>query len=166
MQRSTQRLPQLQPTHPTGICTPHPQLASATHPQTASETYFYSRCIQPISAHDFCVQPYANVDCGRLRYDVSRAPMNAVERLAALLLPLTGCAEAIVGCEWWVHSKAKSNGTGHQMHFDTEEGTLHATGEIVHPVVSSVLYLSGASEADPTVNSPPSCMACLHATSA
>ena len=35
------------------------------------------------------------------------------------------------------------------MHFDTEEATLQLTGEVVHPTVSSVLYLSGA--AAPTV---------------
>ena len=36
------------------------------------------------------------------------------------------------------------------MHFDTEEATLQLTGEVVHPKVSSVLYLSGAG-GDPTV---------------
>ena len=86
-------------------------------------------------------------------YDVSRRPRNAVEALATHLLPLTGVADRIVGCEWWVHSKAASRFVGHQMHFDTEEGVLHAQGEVVHPAVSSVLYLSGGHQAsaDPTV---------------
>ena len=30
------------------------------------------------------------------------------------------------------------------MHFDTEEGMLYAHHEVVHPAVSSVLYLSDA----------------------
>ena len=30
------------------------------------------------------------------------------------------------------------------MHFDTEEGLLYAHHEVVHPAVSSVLYLSDA----------------------
>ena len=85
-------------------------------------------------------------------YDVSRPPTNAVETLATLLLPLTGCADRIVGCEWWVHSKAAaSRALGHQMHFDTEEGVLHREGAVVHPAVSSVIYLSGSDASDPTV---------------
>ena len=84
-------------------------------------------------------------------FDVSQPPTNAVERLAMLLLPLTGCAERIVGCDWWVHSKQESRFIGHQMHYDTEEGVLKAEGQVVHPAVSSVIYLSGESIADPTV---------------
>ena len=38
------------------------------------------------------------------------------------------------------------------MHFDTEEGLLYAPSpQVVHPVVSTVLYLSGAAAAGPTV---------------
>lgn len=89
-------------------------------------------------------------------YDLSRPPSNAVETLATHLLPLLGsCAAKVVGCEWWVHSKAASrslgNQHGHQMHFDTEEGVLYSECEVVHPIVSSVLYLSGAAVAGPTV---------------
>jgi hypothetical protein len=36
------------------------------------------------------------------------------------------------------------------MHFDTEEASL-AAGRLVHPVVSSVTYLSGVGRSDPTV---------------
>ena len=54
-------------------------------------------------------------------YDVSKPPRNAVEALATHLLPMTGVADRIVGCEWWVHSKEASRFVGHQMHFDTEE---------------------------------------------
>ena len=71
------------------------------------------------------------------------------------LLPLTGYAESVVGFEWWVHSKASSralgNRHGHQLHFDTEEGVLYGERELVHPAVSSVLYLTGASVAGPTL---------------
>ena len=88
-------------------------------------------------------------------YDTSQPPSNAVEALAVRMLPLTGCADRVVGCEWWVHSKAASrslgNQHGHQLHFDTEEGVLYAAREVVHPAVSSVLYLSGAAAAGPTV---------------
>ena len=37
------------------------------------------------------------------------------------------------------------------MHFDTEEGVLYSECQVVHPLVSSVLYLSGAHVAGPTV---------------
>ena len=37
------------------------------------------------------------------------------------------------------------------MHFDTEEGILYRECAVVHPVVSSVLYLSGTAAAGPTV---------------
>ena len=83
-----------------------------------------------------------------------QAPTNALEALARRLLPLTGCASEVVGIEWWVHSKAASrslgNQHGHQMHFDTEEG-LARRGEVAHPAVSSVLYLSDCGASGPTV---------------
>ena len=42
-------------------------------------------------------------------------------------------------CEWWAH--CRPHGTGHQMHFDTDnEG--HG-GVLKHPIVSTALYLTG-----------------------
>ena len=67
-----------------------------------------------------------------------------------VLLPLVANADDVVGAEWWVHTRASRRSIGHQMHFDTEEATLQLTGEVVHPTVSSVLYLSGGG-GDPTV---------------
>lgn len=46
------------------------------------------------------------------------------------------------GCSWWAHSKCCSSSLGHQLHFDTEERTLSATGEVLHPAVTTVTYLS------------------------
>ena len=86
-------------------------------------------------------------------YDALQPPSHAVEELARLILPLTGCVDKVVGCEWWAHSKAARRGIGgHQLHFDTEEVTL-ARGEMVHPAVSTVIYLTGDvdDDADPTV---------------
>ena len=84
-------------------------------------------------------------------YDVSQPPRSCVEALAKHLLPLTGCAEQIVGCEWWVHTRAQGRSIGHQMHFDTEESTL-ARGDVLHPIVSSVTYIDGdPTQSDPTV---------------
>ena len=82
-------------------------------------------------------------------FDVRQAPSNAVEQLALTLLPLTGCAERIAGVSWWAHSKPAFSSIGHQLHFDTEERTLAATGEVLHPAVTTVCYLQeGVAGAD------------------
>jgi len=47
-----------------------------------------------------------------------------------------------VSCSWWAHSKPYHSSLGHQLHFDTEERTLSATGEVLHPAVTTVTYLS------------------------
>ena len=83
-------------------------------------------------------------------HDAAMPPRTVVDELAMALLPLTGHAERIVGFEWWVHTRAEARSIGHQMHFDTEEASL-AAGRLVHPLVSSVTYLSGGGRSDPTV---------------
>ena len=83
-------------------------------------------------------------------HDSATQPRSLVDALAHHLLPLTGCEDSIVGCEWWVHTRAEGRSIGHQMHFDTEEFTL-STGEVLHPLVSSVTYLNGSICADATV---------------
>jgi hypothetical protein len=45
-------------------------------------------------------QPLNHDDAGAIRSGDAQAS-NAVEALAAHLLPLTGCSERVVGCEWW-----------------------------------------------------------------
>ncbi|KAL9181911.1 hypothetical protein ACHAXT_012254 [Thalassiosira profunda] len=52
----------------------------------------------------------------------------------------------IVGAEWWVHTRPLGANLGHQVHFDTDEGLLSREKRVTHPVVSSVLYLTGATE--------------------
>ena len=76
-------------------------------------------------------------------HSMQTAPSNIVEFLAHHLLPLTGCAGSVVGAEWWVHTRTEARSIGHQMHWDTEECTL-ASGRLLHPLVSTVVYLSGA----------------------
>jgi hypothetical protein len=54
-------------------------------------------------------------------------------------------ASSLVGCEWWVHSRdAGKASVGHQLHYDTDEASLAETGEVFHPLLSSVVYLTGA----------------------
>lgn len=66
---------------------------------------------------------------------------NAVERLVRQLAPLTG-HDSLQCAEWWVHSRGAGRGVGHELHYDLEEKIMEATGEVVHPAVSSVVYLS------------------------
>jgi hypothetical protein len=80
---------------------------------------------------------------------VKSNPSNIVEDLVVNhLLPLVekeqpSVANKIVGFEWWTHTRPLSANLGHQMHFDTDELFLEKEKKLTHPVVSSVLYLTG-----------------------
>merc|ERR1712238_123834 len=52
----------------------------------------------------------------------------------------------ICGFEWWVHTRPIKANLGHNLHFDTDECMLDQKGEVTHPVLSSVLYLTGGAE--------------------
>ncbi|GBG28255.1 Hypothetical Protein FCC1311_044782 [Hondaea fermentalgiana] len=85
-------------------------------------------------------------------YEIDRKPSNLVEQAIQELLSHLG-RDDIVGAEWWVHSRPSGRNLGHQLHFDTEENSLGGENEtILHPAVSSVVYLTGAATgAGPTV---------------
>ena len=51
--------------------------------------------------------------------------------------------------EWWLHSRPHT--AGHQLHYDTDEQRLRSGAGVHCPLVSTVLYLSGAAAAGPTV---------------
>lgn len=73
-------------------------------------------------------------------YNVADTPRNSVEFLCRHLLPLCGAAQRVVGCEWWVHTRAEGRSIGHQMHFDTEEVESYPTrydSVSCHPVPPS-----------------------------
>jgi hypothetical protein len=96
-------------------------------------------------------------------YEPNRSPTNLVEEVIVHhLLPLaqqlltqspktsSSSTTKIVGFEWWVHTRPIQANLGHNLHFDTEEGYLEQHGQITHPIVSSVLYLtSGNQKHDP-----------------
>jgi len=80
-------------------------------------------------------------------YDIDKKPDNLVETvITEFLLPVVkqtrSLKKPIVGAEWWVHTRKCGRNLGHQLHFDTEENSLQIKRKILHPVVSSVLYLS------------------------
>jgi hypothetical protein len=54
----------------------------------------------------------------------------------------------IVGAEWWTHTRPLGANLGHQIHFDTDESLLEREKRVTHPIISSVLYLTGAMRGD------------------
>lgn len=57
-------------------------------------------------------------------------------------------SQQIIGAEWWVHTRPLGANLGHQIHYDTDEYMLNSKKKVTHPVVSSVLYLTGAGKRD------------------
>ena len=57
----------------------------------------------------------------------------------------------IVGCEWWIHTRPRAANLGHPLHFDTDEWLLNNNQEVSHPIVSSVLYLTGGEGSGSTI---------------
>jgi hypothetical protein len=57
----------------------------------------------------------------------------------------------IVGCEWWIHTRPRAANLGHPLHFDTDEWLLNNNHEVSHPIISSVLYLTGGEGSGSTI---------------
>jgi len=86
-------------------------------------------------------------------FDITKKTRNVVEdAIVNHLLPMAertleeehkSPAPKIVGAEWWVHTRPHSANLGHPLHFDTDEWLLNSKHEVSHPIVSSVLYLTG-----------------------
>ena len=79
----------------------------------------------------------------------AKQPTNVIEDvIVSHLLPLAEqqCSESIVvvGYEWWVHTRPTRNSLGHPLHFDTDESLLARDKTVSHPIISSVMYLTGA----------------------
>jgi hypothetical protein len=78
-------------------------------------------------------------------------PANLVEEIilhhllprAQHVLTNVGNDCTIVGAEWWAHTRPIQANLGHQLHFDTDEALLAQEEKITHPILSSVLYLTG-----------------------
>ncbi|KAK9902068.1 hypothetical protein WJX75_003099 [Coccomyxa subellipsoidea] len=82
-------------------------------------------------------------------YNLEKQPGNAIEAaISSLYQELKRSnldMEGILAAEWWVHMRDPTS--AHQLHFDLDEGRIGAGAakyRLVHPVLSSVLYLSGA----------------------
>jgi hypothetical protein len=87
-----------------------------------------------------------------------QAPTNLFEEVMVdHLMPLAAkqldeeTAASICGFEWWVHTRPIQANLGHNLHFDTDEALLSQEGKITHPLVSSVLYLTGGNQGGATI---------------
>ena len=89
--------------------------------------------------------------------DLVDEPTNLMEQVIFdHLLPLAQqqTTQTIVGAEWWVHTRPIQANLGHNLHFDTDEVLLAQNGTISHPVISSVLYLTGNNDTSRHGTSP------------
>ena len=89
------------------------------------------------------------------------SPSNIIEDVIVNhLLPLakrglsTEEGEKIIGAEWWCHHRPISANLGHNLHFDTDEALLADEQAISHPIMSSVLYLTGGADGEQRKMSP------------
>ena len=60
--------------------------------------------------------------------------------------PNADSSTKICGFEWWAHTRPIQANLGHNLHFDTDESMLDQEEKVTHPVMSSILYLTGGSE--------------------
>ena len=79
--------------------------------------------------------------------DSKRNPRHLIDDVVVnYLLPRAQAAVPsgnIVGYEFWAHTRPLDANLGHQLHFDTDEALLAQENKVTHPIVSSVLYLTG-----------------------
>lgn len=86
-------------------------------------------------------------------YIAGAAPRNIIEDLIVNhLLPRAKQVlskedgDSICGFEWWTHTRPIKANLGHNLHFDTDESLLAQDGRVTHPILSSILYLTGGSK--------------------
>jgi hypothetical protein len=73
-------------------------------------------------------------------------------------------ASQICGYEWWAHTRLVKANLGHVLHFDTDACFLADNENIVHPLVSSVLYITGDETTGATIvlDQTPQCETVAH----
>ncbi|KAL3945193.1 MAG: hypothetical protein SGBAC_000730 [Bacillariaceae sp.] len=86
-------------------------------------------------------------------YQKNQTPKNQIEdAVITYLLPRAkqvlskADGESICGFEWWVHTRPIKANLGHNLHFDTDEAMLAQEKSATHPILSSVLYLTGGDD--------------------
>lgn len=89
-------------------------------------------------------------------YETGQKPRNVIEEVIINHILPRACqsldepdSAAICGFEWWIHTRPIQANLGHNLHFDTDESLLAQEGKVTHPVLSSVLYLSGGDDEHP-----------------
>jgi hypothetical protein len=98
---------------------------------------------------------YANQGYYSFLVDITDKPQNLIDDVVINhLLPLTkqmlgSEAGDICAYEWWAHSRHAS--LGHMLHFDTDEANLEPDQAVHHPLMSSVLHLTGDETSGATI---------------
>jgi hypothetical protein len=126
----------------------------------AGELELLQRCFGPRSAY-WSAQQYEHPSCGYVSHVVSASARarHCVERVVLeRLLPLAAEARRawsgsssrpLAYCEWWAHRRDAMG--GHQLHYDSDEGSLKRGLGLKHPEVSVVLYLRAGLAGSPTL---------------
>jgi hypothetical protein len=98
---------------------------------------------------------YANQGYYSFLVDITDKPKNLIDDVVINhLLPLAtqmlgDDAGEICAYEWWAHSRHAS--LGHMLHFDTDEANLEPDQAVHHPLLSSVLHLTGDETSGATI---------------
>lgn len=98
---------------------------------------------------------YANQGYYSFLVDITDKPKNLIDDVVINhLLPLAtqmlgADADEICAYEWWAHSRHTS--LGHMLHFDTDEANLEPDQAVHHPLLSSVLHLTGDETSGATI---------------
>lgn len=130
------------------------QFEPLSYPRGVLPTSLYKRLCETFApnANYWKESDYAHRGYYSYFFDITsnNRPSNLIEDvITGHLLPLAKKAlgekekSSIVGAEWWVHTRPIQANLGHNMHFDTDESLLAQEGTITHPIVSSVMYLTG-----------------------
>src|SRR5882762_11768079 len=73
-------------------------------------------------------------------FPVGAEPTNVVEEVLIKLRPLVRPGPKCIGMEWWLGRLKYGESLG--LHFDRDLSLQNQTGQIVHPLWSSILYLN------------------------
>ncbi|WP_373048745.1 hypothetical protein [Vulgatibacter sp.] len=91
-------------------------------------------------------------------FDLATAPTNVVDEAALELRRYIPRSERVVGVEWWL-SRMSPNDVRVDFHQDRDEKLALAGGPLVHPLVSSVLFLNRVKGGALAVTAEPPCEA-------
>lgn len=95
---------------------------------------------------------FADIDNDRPTNLIHDVVVNHLLPLVKQVLSSNGeTTSEIVAYEWWAHSREFQANLGHTLHFDTDECILAKEEDMHHPILSSVLHITGDSRSGATI---------------